>query len=87
LLPYTELRHALVLRSMTNARPGPGFRTARMGQWTFTPSPVRFPDGAGGFLQRGSQRIPLRFSSPVLEDFVRDLGRIQASWNRLGWAD
>ena len=65
-----------------------GVRTlaSQLGEWTFTPAPESSAPDAFAILQRGSERVELRFSSVPLKDFLVTLSRIQGEFTHLSEA-
>ncbi|MFI2521924.1 hypothetical protein [Streptomyces sp. NPDC018967] len=56
---------------------------AQMGEWTFMPAPESLAPGAFAVLQRGGERVELRYSAVPLKDFLAAMSRIQSEFVRL----
>ncbi|WKD36962.1 hypothetical protein [Streptomyces xanthophaeus] len=63
---------------------GGGFHTgtARIGKWTFTPGSTGSSEFRNATLQDEGLEIDLRYSSSVLEDFLRTMTMIQVEFDR-----
>lgn len=60
---------------------GVGTGDARLGEWILTPAPdPRFGKRAYACIERGDERVELTYSSPLLEDFLGAMRRIQADF-------
>lgn len=51
--------------------------TSQLGEWTFTPASESSASEAFAVLQRGGERVELRYSSVPLKDLLLALSRIQ----------
>ncbi|MBT2492764.1 hypothetical protein J7E96_30495 [Streptomyces sp. ISL-96] len=65
--------------NMTNTK-RPDTATVRMGQWVFTPACVRFAREANATLHDNDRCIVLRYSSSILESFLKEMGSIEAEF-------
>ncbi|MBT2398767.1 hypothetical protein J7E89_23070 [Streptomyces sp. ISL-100] len=52
----------------------------RMGQWVFTPTRVRFAREANATLHDNDRCVVLRYSSSILESFLKEMGSIEAEF-------
>jgi hypothetical protein len=67
---------------MTNTK-RPDTTAVRMGQWVFTPARVRFAREANATLHDNDRCIVLRYSSSILETFLKEMGSIEAEFVEL----
>lgn len=58
-------------------------RPTRVGKWTYTPHFAPSTGRESATLHDGSRCIDLRYSSGVLEEFLRTMSGIQAEFDRL----
>ncbi|MET9519036.1 hypothetical protein [Streptomyces sp. NPDC002994] len=65
--------------NMTNTK-RPDTTAVRMGRWVFTPACVRFAREANATLHDRDRCIVLRYSSSILENFLKEMGSIEAEF-------
>lgn len=73
-------------RRPIGSRSGVTTSAVRMGEWVFTPAPVDFVHEANATLHHEDRSIDLQYSSSVLEDFLREMGNIEAEFVSLASA-
>ncbi|GAA1522923.1 hypothetical protein GCM10009730_33900 [Streptomyces albidochromogenes] len=80
-------RADMPVQRLISSRSDVGAPAVRMGEWVFTP-PVRlrFAQEANATLHDNDRCIDLRYSSPLLEHLLAELGRIEADFVTLSSA-